>query len=610
MTFKQRTVDDGAPVLAVSFDLGQVAEQPVERHVVLSYDQIYAIQYFRTKLRPYWRKDGADAGALLQTAAADYDDLKKRCEAFDKEVVADLVKVGGDAYAKIGVLSYRQALAAQMICADANGQPIMMSKENYSNGCIATVDVLYPASPQMLVFAPSMLKASLQPLMAYSASKLWEGEAAPHDLGTYPLATGQVYGSGGSPMPVEESGNMLVMMAALCQVEGDADFAEMYWPTLTKWYDFAVKNGQDPANQLTTDDFAGHVSRNANLSVKAIMGIAGYGRLCEMTGRDAEAKKAMDTARAYAQKWMQLADGGDHYTLAFGEENTWSQKYNLVWDKLLGYNVFPPEVVEKETAYYATKMNQYGLPLDSRKDYTKLDWEMWTATLSPDQAGFDRIAGAVATWASMTPDRSPLTDWYNTKSGKRTGFTARSVVGGNFIGLMRDKAIWQKYAARDTAKPGDWAPIDVDMPEMKVLAATADGKDQDAPTWRYTTFPVADGWQAKDFDDAQWREGRAGFGTSGTPVAKVQTTWDSADIYLRRSRSRCRRARNVERPAPVALARRGRDRLPQRRAGPQARRVPQHLRGLPDLEGGAGDAQAGSEHDCGPLPPDRRRAVR
>ena len=528
-----KAVDDGAPVLAVSFDLGEVADRPVERHVVLAYDQIYAIQYFRTRLRPYWRKDGADAAALLKAAEADYANLTKRCEAFDKEVVGDLVKVGGDAYAKIGVLSYRQALAAQKICADANGQPIMMSKENYSNGCIATVDILYPTSPLMLVFAPNMLKVSLQPIMAYSASDLWEGEAAPHDLGTYPLATGQVYGSGGSPMPVEESGNMLVLVAALCQVQGDADFAEMYWPTLTKWYNFAVENGQDPANQLTTDDFAGHVSRNANLSVKAIMGIAGYGKLCEMTGRDAEAEKAMQTARAYAKKWTRLADGGDHYTLAFGEDNSWSQKYNLVWDKLLGYDVFPPEVVEKETAYYATKMNRYGLPLDSRKDYTKLDWEMWTATLSPNQAGFDRIAGAVAEWASRSPDRSPMTDWYDTKTGKRMNFTARSVVGGNFIGLMRDKAIWQKYAARDTQKFGDWTPLDTEMPKMQVVAATAE--DGDAPTWRYTTGRVADGWQAADFDDSEWRQGQAGFGTSDTPGARARTKWDSADIYLRRT---------------------------------------------------------------------------
>ena len=474
------------------------------------------------------------AADLLKAADADYDDLTKRCEAFDKEVVADLVKVGGDSYAKLGVLAYRQALAAQKICADANGQPIMMSKENNSNGCIATVDILYPAAPQMLVFAPTMLKASLQPLMAYSASKLWDDNAAPHDLGTYPLATGQVYGGGGSPMPVEESGNMLVLMAALAEVEGNADYADMHWPTLTKWYNYLVENGLDPKSQLSTDDFAGHLARNANLSAKAIMGIASYGKLCEMTGRDAEAKKAMGVARDYMRKWMELGDAGDHYVLAFGSQNTWSQKYNFVWDKLLGFDVVPAEVIDKEMAYYRTKMNKYGLPLDSRKAYTKLDWEVWTATMANKQSDFQSIVDACAKWADETPTRVPLSDWYQTDSGKQVGFKARAVVGGVFIGLMRDKAIWKKYASRDKFEVGEWAPIQVDMPEMTVLAETAKTGGE-APTWRYVTFQPPQGWQGKTFDDGQWREGKAGFGTGGTPAAVVNTTWESSDIYLRRT---------------------------------------------------------------------------
>ena len=529
----KKAVDDGAPVLAVSFDLGEVSDNAVERRVILAYDDLYSIQYFNTQLRPYWRQDGHDAAWLLKTADAEYDELAKKCEAFDKEVVGDLMKVGGKSYAQIGVLSYRQSFAAQKLCADANGQPIMMSKENNSNGCIATVDVLYPAAPQMLVFSPTMLKLSLLPLMEYSASKLWDDNAAPHDLGTYPLATGQVYGGGGSPMPVEESGNMLVLLAALSTVEGDADFANEYWPTITKWYNFLVENGLDPANQLSTDDFAGHLARNANLSAKAIMGIASYGRLCEMTGHDAEGKKAMQTARDYAKKWMELGDAGDHYDLAFGQDDTWSQKYNLVWDKLLGFDVFPPEVVEKEMAFYRGKMNEYGLPLDSRKAYTKLDWELWTATMANDHADFQRIVDACAKYVNETPTRVPLSDWYETDTAKRTGFMARSVVGGNFIGLMRDKEIWKKYAGRDKAEVGDWAAISIDKPETKTLSATAD--EGDAPTWRYTTRQPAQSWTATNFDDSGWREGKAGFGSPGTPNADNGTEWTTSDIYLRRA---------------------------------------------------------------------------
>ena len=529
------SVEDGAPVLALSFDLGKVGQEAVKRHAILAYDDQYSIQYFRTKLRPYWRKDGAEAADLLKTAAAEYEQLAERCEAFDEEVVTDLAKIGGESYAKIGVLSYRQSLAAQKICADANGMPIMMSKENNSNGCIATVDVLYPAAPQMLVFAPSMLKASMQPLLAYSSSELWPHDSAPHDLGTYPMATGQVYGGMSSPMPVEESGNMLVLMAALATVEGNADFADAYWPTLTEWYNYLVDHGLDPENQLCTDDFAGHLARNANLSAKAIMGIAGYGRLCEMTGRTAEAEKAFATARDYARKWMELGGDGDHYVLAFGQDGTWSQKYNFVWDKLLDFNVVPDEVIETEWAYYRGKINQYGLPLDSRKNYTKLDWEMWTATMAPRQEDFQLLVDTLAKWANETSTRVPLTDWYDTLDGRQTGFKARSVVGGNFIGLMKDREIWRKYASRDKGITGEWAPLKTEMPEMTGYAATADRKGK-APTWHYTFNRPSGDWYSREYSaTGDWREGKAGFGTEGTPSAIVGTPWDTSDIYLRRT---------------------------------------------------------------------------
>jgi hypothetical protein len=439
-----------APVLAFAIDFGKIASQPVSRYLMIAYDDLYSIEYFERRERAWWRRNGADAAELLRMGRRDHDALAEKSRAFDDRLTADLRQAGGEKYARLASLAYRQTLAAHKLVADADGTALFFPKENFSNGCIATVDVIYPSSPFTLLFNPRLLRAQLQPVLEYAAMARWHWPFAPHDLGTYPQANGQVYGGGErteeNQMPVEESGNMLIMLAALAKIEGRADFAAQYWPQLTKWAEYLKAKGLDPENQLSTDDFAGHLAHNANLSIKAILALGAYGMLAEMTGRKDVAAEYSRTAREFAGKWIGLAREGDHYRLAFDAAGTWSQKYNLVWDKVLGLNLFPPEVARQEIQFYLTKQNKYGLPLDNRRTYTKLDWVLWTATLAENQSDFEKIVAPAYQFANDSESRVPLSDWYDTVTAKQQGFQARSVVGGLFVKMLADPALWKKYA--------------------------------------------------------------------------------------------------------------------------------------------------------------------
>jgi Domain of unknown function (DUF4965)/Domain of unknown function (DUF1793)/Domain of unknown function (DUF5127)/Domain of unknown function (DUF4964) len=444
-----------SPHLAVVFDLGSVSTQPVKRHLLVAYTEGYAIQLLERNLRPYWQRRDMTVEDLLDLAEQQYADLDAKGTAFDKELTDDLTQAGGEHYAAISILAYRQTLAAHKIAADLDGTPMMFPKENTSNGCISTVDVIYPSAPFFLFLQPKLLEAQLVPVLEYSALYRWQFPFAPHDLGQYPLANGQVYGGGEkteeNQMPVEESGNMLILMDALARAEGNAALAERYWPQLTKWAQYLRDKGLNPENQLTTDDFAGHVAHNTNLSIKAIDGLAAYADLAHLLKQESVAADYSATAKSMAQQWVQMAAEGDHYKLAFDAPATWSQKYNLVWDQILSFNLFPKKVRETEIAYYLTKLNTYGLPLDVRADYTKLDWSVWTATLATDPKQFNALIDPIYKWTNETPDRVPLSDWYDTKTGKHISFQARSVVGGVFIKALADKQIvakWNNFSSK------------------------------------------------------------------------------------------------------------------------------------------------------------------
>lgn len=407
--------------------------------MLIGYDELWDIEYMYHRYKAYWAHDGqVSIFQHMRQLYEQYNSIMRRCRALDQTIYDDGIRAGNAHYAEILSASYRHVIAAHKLFRDHEGHLLFFSKENNSNGCVNTVDLTYPSAPLFLCYNPELQKAMMTSIFEYSRTGRWTKPFAAHDLGQYPKANGQVYGG---DMPIEEAGNMLTLAATLCRMDGSTTYVEPYWDIITTWADYLSENGQDPAEQLCTDDFAGHWAHNANLSLKAIMGIVGYAEMAAMRGYTDKAERYMNRARQMASQWQRdaLDPQGDHYRLAFDRDSTWSQKYNIVWDKLWQTNIFPDEVMQRELKYYLRQQNQYGLPLDCRREYTKSDWIMWTAAMAKDKKTFLQFVEPLYRYINETTSRVPISDWHETKTGQMVAFRARSVIGGYWMRVLMDK---------------------------------------------------------------------------------------------------------------------------------------------------------------------------
>ncbi len=423
------------PTLAYVHDFGSVTT--ASSYTMLGYDEVMDIEYFWHQYKGYWAHDGQvtlmDAFRSLQSR---YASIMQRCRALDKMIYDDGMEAGGKEYAEILSGSYRHVMAAHKLFQDKDGNLLWFSKENNSNGCVNTVDLTYPEAPLFLCYNPELQKAMMTSIFDYSKSGRWTKPFAAHDLGQYPLANGQVYGG---DMPLEEAGNMITLAAQICMLDGNTSYVDPYWSIITTWADYLVENGLHPANQLCTDDFAGHWAGNCNLAIKAIMGVAGYAELARMKGQMDVYTKYNSKAKEMAAAWERETRVKDHYELAYGAgEETWSQKYNMVWDVLWNTGIIPNNAVQTEIKYYLKKQNKYGLPLDCRRDYTKSDWIMWTAAMASAK-DFQQFVTPLYRYINETESRVPTSDWHDTKTGKMVGFKARSVIGGYWMRVLANK---------------------------------------------------------------------------------------------------------------------------------------------------------------------------
>ncbi len=438
-----RIFDRNAMTMYVSMEKDISREDAL---LVFAYDDIKSIDYFHDRLTSWWNRDGADIREIIRIAHRDYEELKKKADAFDSQLIADATACGGWQYAELLSLAYRQVLAAHKLVVDTDGALLYISKECFSNGCAATADVSYPSTPLFLLYNPRLIHAMMRPIFKYAKMPDWPHAFAPHDVGTYPILWGQTYGGTleDVQMPIEECGNMLIMMAASCLACEDFSYAREELLLLKQWAEYLVKHGADPENQLCSDDFAGHSPHNCNLAVKAIMGVKAMGIICDRLGIESYYH---DAARQMAQEWEQKAVKADgSYKLAFDNEAAFSLKYNMVWDKLFDTHVFSEKVARNDFACYLTKRMPYGIPLDSRATYSKSDWITWAATLAEKQEDFETVIASLWNAYHCSTSRVPMTDWYDTVTAEQivalpVAFQHRSVQGGLYIRLLENKQV-------------------------------------------------------------------------------------------------------------------------------------------------------------------------
>ncbi len=469
----ERYLADGVPVYArVKEERNCIysVNKSASGFFMTAFDDRVSIFYLGEWLKCYWFKDEKTIMDALAWSYDNYAQVKEICNAFDAKLYADCQNVG-NGYYDVACASLRQSVGAHKLV-EAKSGLLFLSKECDSNGCINTVDVSYPSMPLYLIYNPELVNAMMRGIFEFADLPVWTYDFAPHDLGTYPWAAGQVYGlrtddskyganetwglcgelkthhmfylypaesnvyNFDKQMPVEECGNMLIMAAAAMVAGADKSLIKKNFHHLKTWVKYLEKFGLKPANQLCTDDFAGHLANNVNLAIKALVGIESYSVICRQLGKNKIADAYMVKAQKFAAKFKKLV-GDDVMPLTYRKKNSFSLKYNMLFDKLFGFNLFTQEEREREIDYYITQNNEFGVPLDTRKTYTKSDWILWTVALTDDKTKAEALYQPVLHYLQNSTTRVPFGDWYDTISGKFEHFRNRTVQGGNFAPLLK-----------------------------------------------------------------------------------------------------------------------------------------------------------------------------
>ena len=442
---KFKPTDEGFPVAAVVTKLKATTAISTFQFLIGFDEGDAAIQFFGTKLPPLWLHIHGSIENAVATTYKMLDAINQKCDAFDSKLRSDMNAKGKTTlYGEMGSLAYRQVTGGtKLVFNQIKNETWLFLKEISSDGDVSTVDVIYPSSPAILHYSPELYRILMLPILAYANNETapygapirYNLQWAPHHLGRWPIC--DLAPNKQEQMPVEETANLLLNIRYVTRAQNDTKWLTPYWGLLETWGSYLITVLPDPGNQLCTDDFEGPSPHNANLAVKGIVALGAYSQLMTQIGNHQAADAYMNIAKNFGEAWVLNATdaSGTHTKLQYNLAGTWSQKYNLVWQPIFGLDLIPASVISKDMAFYKTKMQKYGLPLDSRALFTKTDWSMWIAAMAP-QDQFLQITEAVYKWTNESTSRVPWSDWYWTNQGTAKGFKARPVLGGIFAKML------------------------------------------------------------------------------------------------------------------------------------------------------------------------------
>ncbi|KAI9742389.1 MAG: hypothetical protein M1818_003922 [Claussenomyces sp. TS43310] len=441
-------------VTAFVHDLGTIVS-PVNVTFALGYYRDCDVKYMDTCRVAYYKSRYPDPISAVKFFLDDYNTALVQSLDLDSSIEERAIAAAGPRYADLVALSTRQTMGGidLTLPADLNTTDFMVfMKEISSDGNVNTIvrfinhlyyqhansghqDVIFPSSPQFYMLDPEYIRYLLEPVLQYLATDRWTRPFAIHDIGSnYPIADGHDKLIE-EDMPVEESGNLLILAYMYSTAAGNTTWAERYRYIFQGYADYLVEYGLYPARQLSTVDPAGPQANQTNLAIKAAVALNAFG---VMTGLVNYSSIGIEFARRIYNDGLGTDAAKTHFLSQYGHESSWTTPFNLFPDRWLKLNTFDSSAYEMQSSFYKTVRATAGVPLDSALHFTSTQWDLWAGATSSNVT-----MGAFVhdIWAYVTNglNADPFGDRFFVSKpeipGKAFGNRARPVVGGHWCAM-------------------------------------------------------------------------------------------------------------------------------------------------------------------------------